>query len=587
MAALDFVKGEQNSEELWEGQKLIITLSLIDGFEFKNEKDYKYFNDWCEVKINKDISKAKYESISEFIKKDLHFISFEVDCSEFEASKSYTCETIVTLNEDVVLERISGTKTETIRNTSQTLLFNFYIYPVPSNTRVFGEITSTIQNSPDKPFHIAIDRNTCSTSDLFLWGLIKHNSDNCSFEKFSNYIDSKGYYKNNYRKNGRIKNYDQILKLGDNFLFKKNLELPVDFETIINIIKNRKVKIADEKIFIESLKDNYPQIKKRRTIPYLAELNKDNPGILKNLPRRDFQTIEENEKIIEPMQVELIWSYWHEEAMLIQTMKAISLRFQNAFSPTSRNQLMNFTTDPLKPLSNIIWDFIKTEDNYLTVKRRAFEYDQQYGLKLYGKVVNGIKSVDSRSKFLEAFHSLLHICSNFFKEMDDRMKDPDAFPIRNALRELHLVLAEGGTNQYGDLPWTAKVEMFAIKYILSQPEMENFLRGRPMVIQKEKWMNTVDTMKKIQGWDHTSSTHYYELADKGEQILLSVRFGNWNDPEIGSSEAENWASFWRQDIQAYIHAYRTVTGVDLTKGVNTEMPGLLIMRKTRQAMARS
>ena len=29
-------------------------------------------------------------------------------------------------------------------------------------------------------------------------------------------------------------------------------------------------------------------------------------------------------------------------------------------------------------------------------------------------------------------------------------------------------------------------------------------------------------------------------------------------------QAANWARTWREEIQIYIHAYRTVTGVDLT-----------------------
>ena len=36
-----------------------------------------------------------------------------------------------------------------------------------------------------------------------------------------------------------------------------------------------------------------------------------------------------------PCLLELIWSYWHEEGMLVQTMNAIALRFQN------KNGVMN------------------------------------------------------------------------------------------------------------------------------------------------------------------------------------------------------------------------------------------------------
>ena len=35
------------------------------------------------------------------------------------------------------------------------------------------------------------------------------------------------------------------------------------------------------------------------------------------------------EQLTRPCFLELIWSYWHEEAMLVQTLNAIALRFQN------------------------------------------------------------------------------------------------------------------------------------------------------------------------------------------------------------------------------------------------------------------
>jgi hypothetical protein len=59
-------------------------------------------------------------------------------------------------------------------------------------------------------------------------------------------------------------------------------------------------------------------------------------------------------------------------------------------------------------------------------------------------------------------------------------------------------------------------------------------------------------------------THFYNLAVWGEQILLSIRFGNWNDINTEPAQAANWAVYWRNEIQGYIHAYRAATGVDLT-----------------------
>ena len=35
-------------------------------------------------------------------------------------------------------------------------------------------------------------------------------------------------------------------------------------------------------------------------------------------------------------------------------------------------------------------------------------------------------------------------------------------------------------------------------------------------------------MKRLQGWTDTPVTHFRDLGVFGEQILLSIRFGNWS-----------------------------------------------------------
>ena len=50
-------------------------------------------------------------------------------------------------------------------------------------------------------------------------------------------------------------------------------------------------------------------------------------------------------------------------------------------------------------------------------------------------------------------------CCVFYKEDDDTTVIADGFPLLNALRETHLLLAEGAHNQFGDLPSTARAEM--------------------------------------------------------------------------------------------------------------------------------
>ncbi|UOQ96261.1 hypothetical protein MUN81_13490 [Hymenobacter sp. 5317J-9] len=265
-----------------------------------------------------------------------------------------------------------------------------------------------------------------------------------------------------------------------------------------------------------------------------------------------------------PPLMELIWSYWHEEGGLVQTMNALSLRFQNVRRPgPGPDPLANLAIDPLRPLNNIIWGYIEDERNRLTMNRRNLEYQYEYGFGLIGRGVQNIAVAEHRTFFLRGFHSLLRACTEFYQQANFTTVIPDGFPILNHLREVHLTLAEGAHNQYGDLPWTARAEMMTQQWILARPEVREFLGGRVMVPYSEPWMDRVDNMKSLQGWNPTNITHFRDLGAFGEQLLLSIRYGSWNSPTVGATSAANWAHYWREEIQRYIHAYKAVTGIDL------------------------
>ena len=67
------------------------------------------------------------------------------------------------------------------------------------------------------------------------------------------------------------------------------------------------------------------------------------------------------------------------------------------------------------------------------------------------------------------------------------------------------------------------------QWLLARPEFREFLPTRIMVAYPEPWMDRVDAMKKLQGWTDTSVLHFRNLAVFGEQILLSIRWGDWSD----------------------------------------------------------
>jgi hypothetical protein len=326
-------------------------------------------------------------------------------------------------------------------------------------------------------------------------------------------------------------------------------------------------------------------------LPYLDRVLQHLPVMKESLP---FCGELLHARVSSPSMLELIWSYWHEEGMLVQTMKALAMRFENRRSPAEKDPLANLELDPLRPLNNLLWGYIQDEYRQITVLRRAYEYDHHYGLSLVGKAVPTVNGADSRSKFIEAFHNLLHRTAKFFKEDSDTTVIADGFPLLNALREVHLLLAEGAHNQFGELPWAARVQMLSEQWLLARPEMQEFLRGRYMVPYHEEWMGAVDAMKRMQGWTDTSVSHFYNLAVHGERILLSVRYGDWIAIDNTHEQAKNWARYWRPELQGYIHSYNTATGVDLSVDVTSTQdaavryaqPSLLLSRRLAHAGAR-
>jgi hypothetical protein len=118
-----------------------------------------------------------------------------------------------------------------------------------------------------------------------------------------------------------------------------------------------------------------------------------------------------------------------------------------------------------------------------------------------------------------------------------------------------------------------------MQHILAQPQMREFLGGRPMTPYSEAWMDRVDTMKSIQVWADASVMHFHDLATLGEKLVLSLRVGNWADIGVGSEQARMWADAFRSSVQKYVAAYRAVTGVDLSRKPDVTMPSVLLARR--------
>lgn len=285
------------------------------------------------------------------------------------------------------------------------------------------------------------------------------------------------------------------------------------------------------------------------------------------------------EKLENPCFLELIYSYWMDEAYLNHTINAICWRFQNRSLVRGRpDALAALEIDPLRPLSNYIWARIADSVNRTTTERRAFEYSHQYGVDLAAKPGRPDFGVDSQRQFIASFHHLLKTCTEFFIDDDDMTRVADGFAILHALKETHLHLSRGAHNQYGDVAWLARFENYIDQWLLARPEFSSFLPSRTMVVMQEPWMDRVDAMKKLQGWSDASVLHFRDLAVFGEQLLLGIRFGNWTSA-VDPAQAANWARAWRAEIRQYIHSYRAVTGVDLTARADGTPPAYYLRQR--------
>jgi len=471
--------------------------------------------------------------------------------------------------------------------------------------------------------------SSVATDDVVLWMLVRASTENIGWEKYNQYIDpllcpsptgtqgertATGYADARAPSGLRLPfpgvDAYRLLKVATEAFLKTFCGVNMDPKKVLQDIN-----LAEESARVElpgktleaMLRDYLVRVPvaegSRETapaLPYLALIREKMPEIplvklaefFPSVSEPDLSRVVEcsgiiAEKLSRPCYLELIWCYWQEEGMLVQTMNRIAQRFMNIRTEHG-DPLANLEIDPLRSLGSLLWGYVQDEQHRLSVVRRAHEYDHQYGLRLEGRAVTQLRTVDRRSKFLESFHNLLHECVVFYRRDDDTTVVADAFPVLNAVKDAHHVLAQGAHNQFGDLPSAARQEMLIQQWLLSRPEVREFLGGRVMVPYTEPWMDRVDAMKSLQGWSDVSVAQFADLAHFGEQLLLSIRYGGWSkvaDP----AHAATWARYWRAEIQGYVHAYRAATGVDLTLDAlstsqlaeRTTMPSVFLLKRLR------
>ena len=468
--------------------------------------------------------------------------------------------------------------------------------------------TFDVDERPTQPIsggvNVSMTRTeTEPTSDLKLWGAIKASTEGMAFDKFDAFMNE--LFCRPQNGNGFVNEKERFGRLAERRFLPftdtdayRLLKVATEAFVVVNcgIFPVDGTPSGDFLAYLDRRDLPRPgatpyleNVEGLRILPYLAIIRRKLPDVPIAPARLDATEDEVNlcdafirRKLANPCLLELIWSYWQEEGMLVQTMNAITRRFQNVRGALQPDPLANVEVNPLRPLNNLLWGVIQDEQHRLSVTRRNAEYDHHYGLRLEGRAVQGFRGADTRSKFIEALHHLMRLCTEFYKQDDDTTVKADAFGVLNAIKEVHLILSQGAHSQFGDLPATARIEMLMQQWLL-EPEFREFLPTRVMVAYPEPWMDRVDAMKKLMGWTDTSVMHFHNLAVFGEQVMLAIRYGAWSTV-FEPTQAFNFARFWRPQIQGYIHAYRAATGVELgatavTQQVDSTLPSLLLQRR--------
>lgn len=506
----------------------------------------------------------------------------------------------------------------TIEPTARILMKKRSLDGHDSNEEAFFRVSETVFVDGASPLPVSGDITThaARTETEFRpaiahWTLIRNSTEALSFNNYKQFLDHlfcddsvsktpearafRSLEKRRFLPFNDTDSY-RVLKAATEAYVMVNcgvLSDPLDFRPIDDAEYLDRRDLPKDRVLAEELLKRYlvsvdPDIK---TLPYLGLIRNKLPDVRVHIDHDHAHDVELcvgfiRDRLQNPCLMELIWSYWQEEGMLVQSMNAITRRFQNVRSnPNGNGQdpLANMEVDMLRPLNNLLWGYVQDEQHRLTVVRRNYEYDHHYGIRLDGKAVRNFHPADSRSKFIEAFHNLLRQLMPFYRQDDDTTVKADAFPILNALKEVHLILSQGAHNQYGDLPSTSRIEMLMQQWMLARPEFREFLPTRLMVAYPEPWMDRVDAMKKVQGWSDTSVAHFRDLAMFGEMLLLSIRTTHWTDM-YEPNDAFAWARFWRPQAQGYMHAYRAVTGVDMASEVanpklESTMPSELLRQR--------
>jgi hypothetical protein len=232
-----------------------------------------------------------------------------------------------------------------------------------------------------------------------------------------------------------------------------------------------------------------------------------------------------------PWPLELIWTFWLDTMRLDGALAIVGLLPGLPAGSTVARLLAGMASDTSRTSSG----------------DRAEAYRHAYGLRLPPATP---PSLLRQGRFPSALATLLRRAARFLRYDDDTTITADALPLLHALADLQNLLNEAVHPALEDVTRSARRDALLALYALGRPELRPLLPIRRQVVLPEPWMPAVDAVATLERWPQVSSGFFGQLADAGERILLSVRFGGWAQ-STDSERAADWARFWRAELHAY------------------------------------
>jgi hypothetical protein len=257
--------------------------------------------------------------------------------------------------------------------------------------------------------------------------------------------------------------------------------------------------------------------------------------------------------------IEPIWSFWLDAARLARITTDFSARQIDAPTRGSARRIPKL--DLPQPLITALTTWFNDHRDGTRASAREANYRAHYDLRLPG--ANGKLKP---SQFLDDFHAVLVAAVRHQATPGSSHMSTLLF----LLRRLHIGMSHTASlivdgvptsevfQRLGESLSLGRSDLLVAQWLLANPAIVAAVRGLILVPYPEQWMPPLDRLRQLTDTLDSLNFFYHDLAVTSESLLLSIRFGNWIQPDRAA--AANWATFWQDDIARYLVAYEELTG---------------------------